>query len=342
MFRGESLKHHDSIVQAEKKMTLTLRRLAKWSLPATPINYAVAYEYISDKNIPLITRVDQQLITHGGQLDNFTVEEVYQQFILGQSALRDEMFSDIGNVVEQVKIQSNAANKQSQQYVEHLNAGLTEIESGDNTRIQKAVSTLKQSTVLLQQQQQALTEKMVASELQAKQLQKELAEVRKEIYLDPITGLYNKKALNKHFDAWVTESPNKQIAAVVINVDHFKEFSDKFGSLIGDVILSKIANKISNYVGESGLPVRTGNEEFFILLPEVETSTATEIAEKMRQGVEKIRFISSKSGIRLPKMTISLGVSEFKQKETLNTLIKRTKNALFTAQQDGKNKVALA
>ena len=341
-YRGESLKHHDSIIQAEKKMTLTLKQLAKWSLPATPINYAIAYEYVSEKNTPLITRIDQHLFSHNDQLDNFTIEELYQQFILGQSALRDEMFGEIGDVVEQVQSESKRASQQSQQYTDHLSIGLKEIESGEAVRIERAVAQLKKSTEALKEQQKQLSDKMQASASQARKLQQELNEVRKEIYLDPITGLYNKKALTKHFDAWVAEMPDKQIAAVVVNVDHFKEFSDKFGSLIGDVILSKIANKISNYVGESGLPVRTGNEEFFILLPEVETSTANEIAEKMRQGVEKIRFISSKSGIRLPKMTISLGISEFQKQESLHSLIRRTKSALLDAQKSGNNSIALA
>ena len=116
----------------------------------------------------------------------------------------------------------------------------------------------------------------------------------------------------------------------------------KFGPLIGDVILSKIATKISSYVDDSGLPVRTGNHEFLILMPEIERTMVGEIAEKIRQGVEKIRFVSSKSGIRLPQMTISLGVTELKSKESLESLISRSKTVLRQAHDRGRNQVAIA
>ncbi len=322
-------------------MTKALKQLAKWQLSAAPINYAIAYEYISEKNIPLITKIDQHLFNHQ-HLDNFIIEETYQQYILGQSEFRDEMFDDVDKVTNQVKDTCLQSTVQSQQFLENVENNVGVISNGNDEQQQQAINQLKQAALKFKQQQQKLTEQLLAAQQKTNALKHEFAAARKEIYLDPITRLYNKKALTKHFEAWVTEAPDRQIAAVVINVDHFKDFNEKFGSLIGDVILSKIANKVSNYVGESGLPVRTGNEEFLILLPDVEMNIAGEIAEKIRQGVEKIRFISSKSGIRLPQMTISLGVSEFQRRETLNTLVKRTKKALFCAQDGGRNKVAIA
>lgn len=322
-------------------MSRALAQLAKWRLPATPINYAISYEYIGEKNVPLIAKVDQHLFNHN-HLDNYIIEDLYQQFVLGQSEFRDEMFDDVAKVTSTVKDICLKSTVQSQQFAESIDNNLTHITSNNEKQRQQAVANLKQQSLHFRTEQQQLVEALLASQQQANALAQELAEARKEIYLDPITRLYNKKALNKHFDAWITEDPDKQIAAVVINVDHFKEFSDKFGSLIGDVILSKIANKVSNYVGESGLPVRTGHEEFLILMPDVEANVASEIAEKIRQGVEKIRFISSKSGIRLPQMTISLGVSEFTKRENLSTLVQRTKKALFSAQEKGRNQVALA
>lgn len=335
------MKHHDSITQAEAKLTRTLKLLAKWRLPATPINYAIGYEYIGEKNMPLIAKIDQHLFNHK-HLDNYLIEELYQEYVLGQSEFRDEMFDDVAAVTGKVKDICLKSTVQSQQLIASIDNNVAHLESdNENTRLQ-AVTKLKQQSLRFREQQQQLAQSLLKSQQQADALRKELAEARKEIYLDPITRLYNKKALNKHFDAWITDNPDKQIAAVVINVDHFQEFSNKFGSLIGDVILSKIANKVSNYVGESGLPVRTGHEEFLILMPDVEVAVAGEIAEKIRQGVEKIRFISSKSGIRLPQMTISLGVSEFTQRESLRSLVHRSKKALFSAQEKGRNQVALA
>ncbi|MFD2165675.1 GGDEF domain-containing protein [Thalassotalea euphylliae] len=334
------MKHHDSISQAEQKLATTLKQLAQWKLPATPINYALAYEYISEKNTPLITKIDQHIFNQQ-YLDNFTIEELYHEFVLGQSDFRYSIFDDVADITSQVKESCLTSTVQSKQFVEQVDTAITDIEQGDARKQEESIQRLKAASQQFMAKQRQLTEQLLQSQQQAKVLQTELAEARKEIYLDPITRLYNKKALHKHFEAWTTNDPNKQLAAVVVNVDHFKEFNEKFGSLIGDVILSKIANKVSNYVGESGLPVRLGNEEFLILMPDVEASVASEIAEKIRQGVEKLRFISSKSGIRLPKMTISLGVSEYQRRDSLSSFVKRTKQALLSAQVSGRNQVAV-
>lgn len=335
------MKHHDSLEQANKKLALSLKQLAKWHLPATPLNYAVTYEYINGKNTELITAINIKL-NADTELDNFFLEELYSEYILGQSKFREEIIEDMDDVLSTVQNSCLKSSISAQGLIDELDGDIQKIEQGDTEHIAKTVKQLKVASSKFKKQQQEFAEKLQESQQRTKSLRLELEDVRKEIYLDPITGLYNKKALSKHFDSWMQSDPQQKLAAIVVNVDHFNQFSTKFGSLIGDVILTKIATKISGYVDESGLPVRYGNDEFVIILPEVEGGVATEIAEKIRQGVEKLRFISSKTGVRLPQMTISLGVTEFIGNERLNSFINRTKLALRTAQQNGRNRVALA
>ena len=144
--------------------------------------------------------------------------------------------------------------------------------------------------------------------------------------MDPLTGLYNRKALSKHLDLWLTEDPNQQVAAIVVCIDQLSEINKKFGHLISDVLLSKIASKVSSYVDDSGLPIRSGGDEFLLLLPGVDNGSAREIAGKIMQGVEKLRFVSSKSGIRLPQMTLSIGVENFNVAENANSILKKARS----------------
>jgi len=155
-----------------------------------------------------------------------------------------------------------------------------------------------------------------------------LLEARKDIYLDPVTGLHNIKSMSKHIDTWQSQDTEKLVSAIIISVDHFSQFSLQFGTLIGDVILSKIAKKISSYVDDSGLPVRSGHDEFIILIPDVDGGIANEIAEKIKQGIEKLRFVSVQSGVKLPQMNISFGISEMQNKEPVNQFMKRTRKAI--------------
>jgi diguanylate cyclase len=88
--------------------------------------------------------------------------------------------------------------------------------------------------------------------------------------------------------------------------------------------LTKIANKISSYVNESGLMIRSAGDEFLLLLLDVERSMAGEIAEKIRQSIEKLRFTSSKSGTRLPQITLSMGGSDYNVATSAHNIINQT------------------
>lgn len=335
------MKHHDSIQQANNKLALSLETLSDWRLPATPVNYTVAYEFIVGKNSLLIDAIKYHLKEHG-KLDTFIAEQLYLEHIVDQQNIRDDIVEDMDDLLNDIKQSCAETSKQTQVISNSINNCITHLNSDNPEQVNSAALQLRKASFALKQQQKAFNEQIASSQQKTSQLKTELEEAKNSLYLDAITGLYNKKALTKHFDAWMTNTPNQTIGALVIDVDRFREFSDKFGHLIGDVILSKIAQKISSYVDDSGLPVRTGHHEFMILLPDVEQTVASEIAEKIRQGVEKIRFVSSKSGIRLPQMTISMGVTEHKKDESLDNLIGRTKQALFDAQQGGYNTISVA
>jgi len=332
----EVLKYHDSIKQADQKLALAIKQLQLWHLPASPINYAVCYEYVNNKNTLLITQIKQQ-ISLGKNLDQFFIEELYQQYILGQSSFRDEIITDLDDLITDVQKNSQNSVHYADGLIKKIDDNVKHLRSKDQKKIINAIKQIEKASTSFKQKQQQLTKQLVISKKQSLTLKSELEEVKKEIYLDPLTGLYNRKALDKHLDTWRNEDPNKHIAAIVISVDKLHLVNQNFGPLISDVLLSKIATKVGSYVGDSGLPVRSGHDEFLILLPEVEQSTANEIAEKIRQGVEKLRFISSKSGMRLPKMTVSTGVNGFKLSQNIQSIIQYARSELIDLTRDGDN-----
>jgi diguanylate cyclase len=257
------------------------------------------------------------------------MEQLYKDYFLDQSKFRDEIISDISQLFSQVQENCLQSSAGAQDFIDQLDDNIPALMSNNKIDIKTAISKLHKASTTFKAQQQGLVEKLELSQLQTQILEAELEEVRQEMYLDPVTGLNNKKSMSKHVDTWLSEDADRGIAAIVISVDHFKKFSDRFGVLIGDVILSKIAKKVSSYVDDSGLPVRSASDEFIILLPDVDGGVASEIAEKIKQGVEKLRFVSVQSGVRLPKMSISCGISEMQSKEPLKQFISRTRNSVL-------------
>lgn len=342
VYEGWVVKYHDSITQADQKLGLAIKQLQKWCLPATPINYAVSYEYINDKNATLTAIINQKLASDK-PLDNFFIDEVYRQILLGGDQFRDEIISDIDDIINQVNISSKKSSQQAEQFITDVDKHSEYLYSQDQQQIKQALLNIQKASRNFKLQQEKLNLQLQESKVQTVSLKNELQEIRKEIYLDALTGLYNRKALNKHIEDWIKEDPNKNMAAIVINVDQLQQVTEKFGGLITDVLLAKIANKVSSYVGESGLPVRSAGDEFTILLPEIESSVATEIAEKIRQGVERLRFVSSKTGIRLPKMTISLAVNTFDLTKNVHNVINQTRALITEMQRSSQyNQIAIA
>jgi len=337
----EVVKYHDSIKQAEQKLALAIKQLQLWYLPASPINYAVSYEYINGKNSALIAQIKQQLAL-GKKLDNFFIGELYQLYVLGQGSFRDDIITDIDDLITDVENNNQSSVSYTDILIREIDDNVVSLKSQNQQKMTLAIQQIEKASKIFKNKQQLLAKQLLLTKKQSLSLKNELEEVKKEIYLDPLTGLYNRKAFNKHIEAWTKEDPNRSVAAIVINVDQLQIVSQKFGATISDVLLSKIAQKVTSYVGESGLPVRSGHDEFLILLPDVERSIAGEIAEKIRQGVEKLRFVSSKSGIRLPQMTISMGVNDFKLSQNFNSIINHTRNLVVDMQRSCHNQITIA
>jgi diguanylate cyclase len=321
------MKYHDSIEQAELKMIMAVKKLQLWHLPVSPINYAISYEYVNKKNVPLNTSIENQLEL-GKKLDDFFIEENYRQFILGQSKFRDEIITDLDDVVKNVQKNSHKSSLSVDKLISNLDNNISHLQSDDKQEIISAANNIRQASQAFKLHQQRLAEHLSLTRKKTLSLQAELKEARKEIYTDPLTGLYNRKAMSKHLDLWLTEDSSRQVAAIVVNVDQLSKVNKQFGHFISDVLLSKIANKVSSYVDDSGLPIRSGGDEFLILLPDVNKESALEIAGKITQGVEKMRFVSSKSGVRLPQMTLSIGVDNFNVAENANSILKKARRLL--------------
>ena len=335
------MQYYDSIAKAEQKMHAVIKQLQLWHIAATPINYAVSYGYLNKHSKHLNAAIEKHLAS-AKKLDNFFLEEIYRQYILGQSAFRGELIDDLDKVLVDLHAKSEQSSHSTKCLVAQLDDNISRLKSTDKQQVFTAIKQIRQSTQQFKLEQTKLAELLLTSQKSAEALRSELNDVKKEIYLDPLTGLYNRKAMTQHLDLWLSADPSKQVAAIVINIDQFSQMNKSLGPMISDVLLTKIANKVSSYVGESGLPVRTAGDEFLILLPDVKRILAGEVAEKIRQCIEKLRFISSKSGTRLPQMTLSLGVSDYNVATSANNIISQTRALIINTANSQTNHVIIA
>jgi len=161
---------------------------------------------------------------------------------------------------------------------------------------------------------------------------------------DPLTSLYTRsymqdsvqRLLSIHNrDAWAN------IVLVICDIDHFKHINDTYGHVIGDKVLKAVGSVLLGEIRSTDIPVRYGGEEFAIFMPMQTVEAGVQFAERLRQKIEKIKFLSTDKKKRF-SVTISVGVASHQQKESLQKLIQRADEKMYQAKDSGRNKVCVA
>ncbi len=331
--------YQDSIDQASEKAALAIAFLQRHRLAAHPVNYTVSYDYISGQNAELCQAIEDKLSARI-PFDDFVMTELYSNFIVPTSKQNEELVNSVHKIVTKIHQSAENAADAISEYIEVLDSSLLSLKTDNPAQAKDTIHRVLDATYDLKASHQKLKDQLSQSNEQSHQLRTELETLKRNREVDPLTGMYNRLAMQEHVDLWLTENPKRRIAAIAVDLDHFRQFNQDYGNTIGDVILSKVAKKIAGYVQESGLPVRAGGEEFLILLPDVDLRTAGEIAEQVRKGVEKLRFVSSRTKKALPKVTISLGVTLYQAQENWHQFLARSSQVLTVAKKRGRNQVA--
>ncbi|MGL4319033.1 MAG: sensor domain-containing diguanylate cyclase [Pseudomonas sp.] len=155
---------------------------------------------------------------------------------------------------------------------------------------------------------------------------------------DVLTGLPNRRGFNLLAQQAVLEAQRDRspLSALLIDLDHFKQLNDTYGHLAGDEVLRGFAEKLQGNLRQSDIICRWGGEEFILLLKDTGSSTARQLAEKIREQTEDSRFPFA--GVNL-QITTSIGITELHDEDSLDRLIARADQALYRAKQSGRNRV---
>jgi diguanylate cyclase (GGDEF)-like protein len=169
--------------------------------------------------------------------------------------------------------------------------------------------------------------------------------------LDELTGFYNRNFLMQRVKEEIKKAYRLkyQLALIFIDLDFFKNVNDQYGHQVGDQLLAEFGDLIKGSIREYDVACRFGGEEFVILLPQTETKNAVELAERLREKIEKRKFCVSYGNLQI---TASFGVSSLPQNNVkqldeeqtimlMENLIAWADDALYQAKKNGRNRVVL-
>ena len=169
----------------------------------------------------------------------------------------------------------------------------------------------------------------------------ELRKFERHATTDALTGLGNRHSMEESFPREIArcEKDEEPVSLIMIDVDNFKDFNDKFGHIAGDRALTAVSRILRNQFRPRDVIVRYGGDEFAVLLPHVDEETAMTIADRVRAAVGGNTADGSDSLIRIP-VRISMGVAEKHPSGTLDNLIRAADAALYRAKHAGRDMVS--
>lgn len=168
-----------------------------------------------------------------------------------------------------------------------------------------------------------------------------LSEYHYNATIDSLTSLYNRRWLDDMLPRIMHRSAtnHQPLSVLMVDIDFFKQFNDRHGHIAGDRALRTVSRSIIQNLRPEDLVTRYGGEELFALLPGLDLTAATAVAERLRAAVNKTR-IHMHEGEALPALSASVGIAQMQEQDTPDRLIHAADAALYRAKHSGRNTVS--
>lgn len=162
------------------------------------------------------------------------------------------------------------------------------------------------------------------------------AELRRLATTDALTGVSNRRGFMEKVEHELRRAQRygNPFTMIMVDIDHFKSINDNYGHQVGDLVLQKMALTIKSALRKSDIFGRIGGEEFSIVLMETEPDTAISISERIRSRIEALSIHTGKETVHI---TISIGLTFFREGDDISTVSNRSDEALYAAKENGRN-----
>jgi len=151
---------------------------------------------------------------------------------------------------------------------------------------------------------------------------------------DEKTGLYNNKFFETVLEMEMEKAKRgyQKLSFFIIDIDFFKKINDTYGHIQADELLKKLAEVVNKQVRKSDVVARFGGEEFVILLPETSIEKAKQLTARLRTAIKSDKVLKKYN------LTVSGGLTEYREKDTPKKLKERADKALYKAKETGRDK----
>jgi len=337
----ELLDHFKTVPAAEQKATKARSRISnglRW------FELAPTLEDIRDFVLQAYIGADheyQQYLEHlYGELSDILKAlgisiETEQRVRTAANTLHSNVSGGIATISLALKEQNNVdvLKEAVESHVQQLQTALGDFKN------QSTATTSDEGSLALQLQ--ALADKVQEMEKNDEDVRKQLEEEKQRALTDALTGLPNREAYNErsHQEMLRWQRYQHPLTMAVIDIDFFKKINDNYGHQTGDKVLKIVSSAILKRLREVDFMARFGGEEFVVLLPETPGDNALLMLNRIREGLANAPFRYKDQKINI---TVSIGIAEFNEGDTTETVFEKADQALYNAKESGRNKCVAA
>lgn len=312
-------------------------------LDLTPLNFGLAYDYITGNDLA-IEKAVRAVLSEKGRLTNGVAETIIakqQVEEISPDGLA-EMLEKVEANIENLTAIADQSTSSAKDYGAALQREATELAQGQPGG--DVIAKLIGLTRTMIDHTREVEHKMREGQKQTQMLQRNLESARKAAEQDHLTGLPNRRAFENTLreEVVVAREGGEALSVAFCDIDHFKVINDSHGHDAGDRVLKFVASLLAKVSGDKCHVARHGGEEFVMLFRGRSVAEACRIVDDARQDLSERNLVDRKTGERMEQVTFSGGVADvFGYDEPLDAL-KAADRALYLAKEHGRNRIYIA
>ena len=317
-------------------------KMTELGIPTTLQNLTVWYEYCAGLNRELVA-VIAGLLQRGEAFDKALNRKLYHRFFRDQF---EQQLAKIREAIHAIVHDMGSQLLEISQDVDHYDQVLADVEQdlGQECEIEslrRIVSTLIAETRKIKDGNRNMAETISLMSEKISGLHDNLEQISNEALTDSLTGVLNRRGFEERLQQFIDERDkyHNGFTLVMLDIDHFKRFNDKYGHLVGDKVLRHVGSIIMKNIKGRDIAARIGGEEFALLLGNTNYRGGITVAESIRQALAEQSLTTGEAKEPVGRVTVSAGVASAKAQDSKVVLMDRADACLYVAKRQGRNRV---
>lgn len=328
--------------QLEQCAKQALAKLVELGVSVNSTNYTIWYSYFAE-SYPDLQREIDSLLDSGTAISEALHETLYAKFfgLDQQGAAVRRAMTDLEHLVGRVASFVGQSQDKTDGYGKVLDDARSRLTNEADGGVAEVIDHIERETLQVAQAFETIGSGLSQTSGQLAQLEDDLDKMEELALHDGLTGIANWKAFHESLRRCAIQvaETGGPVSLLMIDLDHFTRFNERHSRTLGDKVLALVGRILTDRLECPAIAARYSGAEFAVILKDTGLSKAVDQAEAIRDTFASHEFIKRHSGERFGPVTLSIGVSEYDNEESLAHFIQRTRRAVASAKEQGRNRV---